>query len=115
MAIARKVTPEAAVFVHFITTVIKEDWTVNGVKVATGGRAFLQEISAAFEQLERLNAKGLKGQRDKLLGEAFTILELEPSRTLLEEMELLREATARLDKANAIAEQILATNGEAHP
>lgn len=113
MAIARKVTPEAALFVHFITRVIAEDWTVDGVRVAAGGRAFLAEVAAAFEELERLNARGLRRRRKGHVEAAIAALEAEPTATLAGEMKLLREATERLDAANAIAEQILANNREA--
>ncbi len=114
MAIARKVSAEAAVFVHFITTVIAEDWTIDGVHLASSGRAFLTEIAGALEELERYNAKRLRRSHHQIVDQAIAALEAEPQPTLDAEMKLLREATDRLDQANAIAERILATNREAH-
>ena len=115
MAIAKKVSPEAAVFVHFITTVIAEDWTVDGIKVAAGGRAFLAEVAGAFEELDRLNAKGLRRRHQALVDSAIEKLAAPPGAVLADEIALLDAATERLDKANALAEEILATNREAAP
>lgn len=110
MALARKVTPEAAIFVHFIATVIAEDWTVDGVRLGPSGRIFFQEIEAALEVAERRNVNGLRANRGRLVDQAIAALEADAAPDLAGEMRLLREATAKLDQANAIAEQILADN-----
>lgn len=115
MTIARKVTPKAALFVHFLTTVVRENWTIDGVELGDPGRTFLHEIGTALDELERLSLGRLRRRKTLLVEQAIDKLDAPPARTLAGELELLHAATERLDRANELTEQILARNGEAHP
>lgn len=102
MAIANHVSPKAAEFVEFVTMVIREDWKIDGKRVAPGARQFLAEIAGMIEALDRLSVAGRDRRHAALVSRTIEILESQPAFTLTGEKRLLDDATRTLNQANAI-------------